>query len=443
METIINIYTKTSSLISEPFKILLPLGLIIIFAKILSIFCKKVGIPQVIGFLLSGIILGVITLIPGQPIFTDETGAGIDFIAKIGVILIMFSAGMETDLKKIKETGASAMVVTILGVLVPLAMGAGLAFIFFKADNTTAIWSNIFYGIILTATSISITVSVLKELGKLDTKVGAIIESAAILDDIIGIILLSIVLSLGTSNNPNSVPFIGSTGNANLDIVLIVAFMLGFFVLCGLLWWPINKLFAWLNNKWPKHRRIPIFGFGLAFILAYVAEAVFGVADITGAFMAGLMLSKTASKEYIDHKADNETGLIFSPVFFASIGLMLWDLEGISTNMILFGVLYIIIGLLSKIIGAGVGGLITKNSFKDSLTIGVGMMVRAEVIIVCATKGIESGLVSEEIMPFVILIILSSSLIAPILLKLLCKDKLKKDNQLSRSENITKKEEEK
>ncbi len=122
---------------------------------------------------------------------------------------------------------------------------------------------------------------------------------------------------------------------------------------------------------------------------------------------------------------------------------MLWDLEGISSNMILFGVLFIIIGLLSKIIGATIGGLITKNNFKDSLTIGVGMMVRAEVIIVCTTKGIESGLVSEEIMPFVILIILSSSLIAPILLKLLCKDKNDANKQLTNEQTIVDKKEEK
>ena len=436
MNTIMHFFSSITNS-SEPYMILLPLGLIIIFAKVLSIFCKKIGMPQVIGFLISGIALGAITLIPNQTIFTDSTTAGIDFIAKIGVILIMFSAGMETDLQKIKSSGIASLIVTSLGVLVPLGMGAGLAFLIFPNNNP---WTNIFYGVLLTATSISITVSVLKELGKLDSKVGVIIESAAILDDIIGIILLSVVLSLGANNTSGgNVPFIGTSGNSNLDILYVVLFMIGFFAMCALLWWPINKLFSWLNNKWPRHRRIPIFGFGLAFILAYVAESIFGVADITGAFMAGLMISKTKSKEYIDYKTDGETSLLFSPVFFASIGLMLWDLNGITSNFILFGVLFVIIGLLSKVIGAGIGGLITKNNLKDSTIIGVGMMVRAEVVIVCATKGIEGELLDDSIMPFVIILIIASSLIAPILLKLLYrhkKDDNNQNNQMNDKENI-------
>lgn len=408
----------------QPFDILLPLALIIIVAKLLALVCKKIGIPVVVGYLLSGIVLGLIILIPGQTILTSFTMEGINDLAKIGVVLIMFSAGIGTDLKKIKATGLSSIITTSLGVIVPLGFGCGLAFACFGYSNEQDIWRNIFYGILLTATSISITVSVLKELGKLDSKVGACIESAAILDDIIGIILLSVALSLGVSNETTSnLPFGITTNNAGLDIFLLIVFMIGFFILCIAIWWPVRKLFSWLNEKWPMHRRIPIFGFGLAFLLAYIAEKVFGVADITGAFMAGLMLSGLKSQDYLDHKLESETGIIFAPVFFGSIGLMLFTNDlNFSPELLLFGFLFILLGLLGKFIGAGLGGIISKFKFRQSLIIGVGMMARAEVIIVSAQKGITAGIITTEIMPFIILLIVISSLITPILLKLLYKN---------------------
>lgn len=425
MSNFINILAEETTS-GKPFEILLPLALIIIVAKILSLICRKIGIPAVVGYLLSGVILGLFTFIPNQILFTPFTMEGINDLAKIGVVLIMFGAGMGTDLKKIKETGVSSIVVTSLGVIFPLVFGAGLAFACFGYENTQDIWTNIFYGILLTATSISITVTVLKELGKLNTKVGACIESAAILDDIIGIVLLSIVLSLsGTSSTDGNVtsnlPFGITTNNSGLDIFLLIVFVIAFFALCIALWWPVRKLFKWLNDKWPMHRRIPIFGFGLAFLLAYVAEKCFGVADITGAFMAGLMLSGLKSQDYLDHKLESETGIIFAPVFFASIGLMLFTEEMNFTDpmIILFGFLFIIFGLLGKLIGAGFGGILTRFKFRQSLIIGVGMMARAEVIIVTAQKGIDAGIISIEIMPFIILLIVISSLITPILLKLL------------------------
>ena len=226
MSNFINILAEETTS-GKPFEILLPLALIIIVAKILSLICRKIGIPAVVGYLLSGVILGLFTFIPNQILFTPFTMEGINDLAKIGVVLIMFGAGMGTDLKKIKETGVSSIVVTSLGVIFPLGFGVGIAFACFGYENTQDIWTNIFYGVLLTATSISITVTVLKELGKLNTKVGACIESAAILDDIIGIVLLSIVLSLsGTSstdgNITSNLPFGITTNNSGLDIFLLM-----------------------------------------------------------------------------------------------------------------------------------------------------------------------------------------------------------------------------
>ena len=185
----------------EYFAILLPLGLILLLSKLLSMVCKRFGLPQVIGMLVAGLLLSFIRYIPGQTVFTDTEGGtleGLSFIAKIGVILIMFSAGLETDLKQFKKMGLPCAVITILGVVVPCGLGFVVATLFNGGfqNITENIYDNLFYGVILSATSVSVTVATLKEMGKLNGKLGASIIAAAILDDIIGVILLSLIIGL-------------------------------------------------------------------------------------------------------------------------------------------------------------------------------------------------------------------------------------------------------
>lgn len=426
----------------EPYTLLLPLALILILSKIFAIFCKKIGLPQVIGYLVGGLLIGLITLIPGQTIFNYETTTqsggtlgGIDDLAKIGVVLIMFSAGIGTDLKQIKSTGFSSVVITLLGVIFPLGFGVGLAYIFFPNNN---IWSNLFYGVILCATSVSITVAVLKELGKLDSRVGSSIISAAILDDIIGIILMSLFIGLGKSGEDASsmLPFNLTTGSTSLDVLCLILFMIAFFIFAigaGILF---RMFFKWLDKKRPQHRRIPIFALGMCFLYAYIAEKVFGVADITGAYIAGIIVgsSSNEAKTYIDNRAEISINYLFAPIFFANIGFMMFkeNLNFSNITFVFFGILFVLVGMLGKIIGCGVGALITKSNFKDSLKIGVGMMARAEVVIVCASKGISVNLIDPTIMPFVLLLIILTSFITPILLKLLYKEnKVIEENTLA------------
>lgn len=402
----------------EPYQILLPIGLILLLAKVFSILCGKIHLPQVIGFLIAGLVVGLIYLIPNQSVFTDYTTSGINELAKIGVVLIMFSAGLETDLKKIKSVGFASVVITSLGVIVPLALGFLVAWAFMPGNS---IYTNIFYGVILSATSVSITVATLKEINKLDTTVGSAIVSAAIIDDVIGIILLSLVISLagGTSS-------IQYSSEAGLNILFTILIMISFFVLSIFAGVLIRKLFDWMGKKWPHHIRIPIFSLAFCFLWSYLAEAFFNIADITGAYIAGLILSATNSKRYIDHRADVTSSLLFSPIFFASIALKMYtaNMNFTDTVFIWFGVCWILVGILGKVIGAGAGALICKFKFKDSLKIGVGMMARAEVLIVCAQKGIDSGLVSMAIMPFTLGIIIITSFITPVFLKLLYKKEL-------------------
>lgn len=397
----------------EYYKILLPLALIVFASKIFGILCKKIGIPQVIGMLFAGILVGLIKIIPNQDVLSSSVMEGLSFIAKIGVVLIMFSAGLETNVKQVKETGIASVVITLLGVITPLGLGFVVAAAFnggFSNMSQEQLLSNVFYGVILTATSVSITVAALKEMGKLNTKVGASIISAAILDDIIGIIILSVIIGMK------------DTGGAS-DILRVLLMTALFFVAAMAVGFVVRVVFKWLDKKWPHNRRLPIFSVAVCFFFAYAAEHWFGVADITGGYIAGLVLSSIHSKEYIDRKVDINCYMVFGPVFFANIGINA-SLSGVSTNMLWFGLAFVGVGIVSKIIGCGSGAFLCKYNLKDSFRVGFGMMVRAEVVLVCTQKGVENGMVDSAIMPFVLLLILLTSFMTPIFLRLTYRNEL-------------------
>lgn len=407
----------------EPYEILLPLGLILLLAKVFSLLLGRLHIPAVVGYLLSGLVVGLIYFIPNQTVLTGYTMGGINEVAKIGVILILFSAGLETDLKKIKAEGVASVIITTMGVLFPLAFGFLAAFLTIQiAGGTHNVYNELYYGVILTATSVSVTVATLKELGRLNSKVGTALTSAAILDDIIGVVLLSVIIALSGSGA-------GTTqyvANPAWNIVILVLVMIAFFALSILAGFFIHKLFDWMGKKWVHHRRIPIFSLAFCFLWSYLAEKVFHIADITGAYVAGLILSNTSATSYIDHRTDTTANVIFIPVFFASVAMKMYNSFGASggsgsvpmTAFLIFGVLWVILGLLGKVIGAGTGALICRFGGKDSLRVGLGMMARAEVVIVTAQKGVEAGLTAPMIMPFTIALIIASSFLTPIFLKL-------------------------
>ena len=388
------------------FAILLPLAMIFVLSQALCLLCKKLHVPFVIGQLLAGILIGLIKFIPGQGIITGFTESGLSFFAKIGVILIMFSAGLGTDIKMVKKTGKAAVVVTLLGVAVPIAFGFLVACGFlnhgFSGLTGSKAVSYFFYGVILTATSVSVTVATLKEMGKLSGKVGTTIVTAAILDDIIGVILLSFAAGLG-----------GNGGNVGIVILKTVIF----FVVAIPLGFLLRLLFRKLSEKGVSADFLKVVGVALAFLYAYAAEEFCGVADITGAFFIGLMLSGTKEAKNID-SFTSVLCLFFLPIFFANIGITT-RFTAIDTSILVFGICYVIAGLSSKVIGCGSGALLSGFTLRESTGVGVGMMVRAEVLLICAEKGIQSGMVDSNIMPFILAIILVSSLVTPVILKLM------------------------
>lgn len=398
------------------YEVLLPMALILFASKVLGLGCKKIGLPQVVGMIVTGVLLGLLRYIPNQSVLSETALEGLGFIAKIGVILIMCSAGLETDLSVLKTSGVKALIITALGVIVPMGLGFAVAYAFFP---NAGIYSQLFYGVILTATSVSVTVATLKELGKLNSPIGTVIVSAAILDDIIGIVILSLLSGLATGKNESSdvlgkafAPIFQGGMSAVGVIIKVVLFFIAIIIL-GII---LHLVFKKLEIKFHNHRRVAIFAFALCFLLAFLAEKVFGIADITGAFFAGLMISGLSDTDYVDRKIDQSCYLIFAPIFFANIGINC-DFSGITGTFALFGICYIVVALLGKFIGCASGALMCKSNMRDSVRAGIGMMARAEVVLVCTQKGVDYGLVDKAVYPFIIILIIVSSFIVPILLK--------------------------
>lgn len=383
----------------EAYGIFLSLGLIIIFAKFFGITARKLKAPMVVGEIIAGLIIGPSILGLVNPTsFLNQ-------MAEIGVILLMFSAGLGTDLKELIKTGPIALAIACAGVFVPLAGGTVLysCFYGFAAIGSIEFYKAVFIGVIMTATSVSITVETLKELGYLKSRVGTTVLAAAIIDDIIGIVVLTFVVSM-------------SSGTGSIFKVCINTIL--FFVFAIIIGFITYKIFKKVDKRYPHTRRIPIAGLALCFMFAYIAEKFFGIADITGAYVAGIILCSIKDSDYIAEKMDINSYMLFGPIFFASIGLKT-DISGFSLDILTFSICFVIVALLTKIIACGAVARVCKFDFNDSLKIGVGMMTRGEVALIVAQKGLSINLLSPVYFTAVILLIIVSSISTPIILKVL------------------------
>lgn len=388
----------------ETYVVLKDLAIIIIAAKLCGILARKLKAPQVVGEIIAGLIIG-----PSILGWVSQS----DFLlqmAEIGVILLMFSAGLETDLKDLVKTGPIAALIACAGVFIPLILGAVYYMLYYGMSpwGSEGFYKAVFVGTILTATSVSITVEALKEMGKIKGKVGTTILSAAIIDDVIGIIVLTFVIGF---KNPESKPM---TVIINTVLFFLFAFLVGYIS---------YRVFKMVDNKYPHTRRIPIAAMAFCFLMAFAAERFFGIADITGAYVAGIILCSIRDSSYIERKVDINSYMLFGPVFFASIGLKT-NLDSVTGSIILFSLGFVLVGLISKIIGCGLMAKLCKFNGNDSLKIGVGMMTRGEVALIVSQKGLSVGLLESVYFTSVILLIIVSSIATPIILKLLySKDK--------------------
>ena len=395
----------------EKFLIFKSLAIIIIASKVFGLAARKIKVPQVVGAIFAGILIGPSIL--GLVQYNDFLGQ----MAEIGVIIIMFTAGLETRISDLRKTGVKALLIACAGVFVPLILGTLLYFAFngMAPVGSDDFYKAMFIGLILTATSVGITVEALKELGKLSERIGTTIVSAAIIDDVIGIVVLTIVIGF---KDPSQ----------NIGMTLLKTGL--FFVFSIVFGIVIYKLFKIYDKKHRHTRRIPIIGLALCFALSFAAERYFGVADITGAYVAGVILSSLKDSNYISRKMDISSYMIFGPVFFASIGIQN-DLSTFNTGILLFSLSFVIVGMTSKVIGCGAVSRLAGFKGRDALKIGCGMMTRGEVALIVAQRGFSLGVLDSAYSTSVILLIVVSSVVTPILLKLLYNDKKQANSEVT------------
>lgn len=384
------------------YKYLLDLAIILLCTKALGLLTRRVQMPQVVGALLAGLLLGP----AGVGILTEISF--LQSVAEIGVIVLMFCAGMETDIKELKACGKASFIIALCGVLVPLAGGFATAYFFnrpgmIESDASASIFlQNIFIGVILTATSVSITVETLKELGKLKTRSGNAILGAAIIDDILGIVALTIVTSIS---------------DPSVKIGMVMLKIVGFFVFAAVVGFIFYKLYKnWVDKANKEKHRHTIVAFVFCLLMAYIAEDVFGVADITGAFIAGLIISNVQRSTYLETKFDTLSYLLLSPVFFASIGLKV-ELPKMSAAIVGFAVALTIVAVLTKVVGCGFGAKICHYKNYQAKRIGIGMISRGEVALIVASKGAALGLLGSAFLGPIIIVVVITTIITPVFLK--------------------------
>ncbi|MEK4511049.1 cation:proton antiporter [Paenibacillus sp. FSL K6-2524] len=376
---------------------ILYLVLIIFFTKVAGDLSVRIGQPAVLGKLIVGIILGPAVLgWIGNSSFIDE-------LSEIGVLLLMFIAGLETDLDQLKKNWKSAFAVAVGGIILPFIGGYSAAIAFGFGQNYA-----LFFGVIFCATSVSISVQVLKEMNKLNSREGTTILGAAVIDDVLVVILLAVMMSLVGTGNDISIPLlIGKKA-----LFFIVTFLAG--------WYVVPKVMKWMAPLRVTEAVISAALF-ICFGFAYFAESL-QMAGIIGAFAAGIAISQTNYKHTVEEKVEPIAYSIFVPVFFVSIGLNV-SFEGLGQQWG-FLIVITIIACVTKLLGGWLGARLTGFNSKSSLIIGSGMVSRGEVALIIASTGLQAGLLLPQYFTSVVIMVILTTLVTPPLLKMFFKDKV-------------------
>lgn len=369
---------------------LLPLAILLVAAKLAGAVSSRFGVPTVVGKMLVGVLLG-------PSVFgLFHTDALLSSVGSVGVILLMFIAGAETDLTQMRQVGMASLLVACGGVLVPMGGGVALA----RASGYA--WSaSIFLGVVLTATSVSITAQTLRDLGHLRSRVGTVILGAAVIDDVLGIILLSVVIGLEGGGNPLW-PLL------SMGLFFIIAFALGE--------WMMPHLFRHLSGLKSREASLALV-IGFVITAAWAAETLGKVAAITGAYLFGLAVARhpVEERERITYGIDLVGYGLFVPVFFVVVGL---EADGSAlTAAPLFTLLLIAVAVLTKAVGAFAGGIVGRLPAREAYTVGMGMVTRGEVALVVATIGKEAGLLDGRLFAAALAMVLLTTLATPILLR--------------------------
>lgn len=375
--------------IADPSFFLINIAVILIFTKLGGMLSKRLGVPSVLGQVVMGVALGPSLLGWIHPdIFLDEVG-------QIGVILLMFLAGLDTEVQQMKAMGKQSFFVAMGGVIFPIVFGTMVAY-GFKPNFQSAL----FVGTILTATSVSITVQTLLEMGKLKTPEGNTILTAAVIDDILGILILALVVGTG----------------ADMSILklsgLIVLFFVGIFIF-GRFVFP---LLIELSVKHDIREGRVTLALACCLLFAWLADKM-GVATIIGAYIMGMFIGQTRIKDIVVERVQVMGYAFFIPIFFVGIGAGA-DLHQINLTSLIFVFAMVGTAILTKIVGSLLGALAGKFKMRSALRIGVGMIARGEVALIITSLGIRKGLLDNDIFSGTLLLVLTSTILTPILLSL-------------------------
>jgi Kef-type K+ transport system membrane component KefB len=388
---------------SATLQLILQIAILILAAKAAGLLSTRLKQPAVLGELLAGLILGPTLLgIFQWPLFsahhTEET---IFELAELGVIMLMFMAGLEVDIGEMLRTGRIALIAGVLGVIAPLLLGGAIALLF-----NHSLLSSIFIGLVLTATSVSISAQTLLELGVIKSREGLALLSAAVVDDVLVILVLSIFLALTDS----------SGGGAGGGVASVVLSMLGFFAIAipiGL--WLLPRL-TYRIERLPISESVVSWAIVATMLFAFAAEAFGQIAAITGAFLAGIFFGRTRLRREVSQGMHTVAYAFLVPLFLVSIGLKV-DARSLSGTAILFMLAITLIAILSKVLGAGLGARLAGMPWNASLRVGVGMISRGEVGLIVASIGLRQGLIDDAIFASMVMMVLLTTLVTPFLLR--------------------------
>ncbi len=378
------------------------LVIILLATGISSYIFKKLRLSMVLGQIIGGVIIGPSLLgVINQTEFISN-------LSEIGVILLMFVAGLETNYEKLKASFNQSFLIALGGIIIPFLLGAGALFLI---KPSVDLKEAVFLGIILTATSMGITVKLLSETHVLSTKLGMSTLGATIIDDIAGVIVLTFAL--------------GSFGSQHTNITVLVLKIATFFVLLIIVGNILVKFIS-KNKRYLKAIK-PVYMLRtvlcITFIFAIYANDL-GMASILGAYFIGLIISTTSLKKRINDEVSNFGSCFFIPIFFANIGIGL-NL-GEVTQFLPLAILITVIGIASKIIGAGLGAKLSGFNTPDAIKIGVCMVPRAEVTLIVANLAFRLGMIGKDIFTSVIMLVIMSAIFSPLAMKYLVKRDKKK-----------------
>lgn len=389
----------------SPFlQLILILALLVASAKAAGYLSYRLGQPTVLGELFVGLLLGpsVINLL-NQPFITDQhLPEGIHQMAELGVMLLMFLAGLELKPRELVKSSKVSAMAGSLGVAIPLLLGAGLAFV-----THIPLEQALFIGLILSATSVSISAQTLMELKVLRSRVGIGLLGAAVFDDILVVLGLSVFTAFATANGSGDIS----------QVVNVLLHMAAFLLIAGLLgYWFIPSGSVIVSEK-PISQGLLSFTLITMLLFGWSAEVFGNMANITGAFLAGLLFTRSPVHDKIKRGVDSIAYGLFVPIFFVDVGLKADLRQLIGPNLWLF-LLLSVVAVFGKIAGAGIGASLAGFSRRESLQLGIGMMSRGEVGLIVATVGITQGIISQAIFAAVVGVVILTTILTPPLLRL-------------------------